>query len=85
MKDDGVPEDAIKGNEGGALKAEAIILSAAEHVNKQQKQRSLFQLVKQQARNQNYQDTGLQIHTFMADFSQNMGVPNLAGEQPGKS
>jgi hypothetical protein len=27
----------------------------------------------------------VQIHTFVADFSQNMGVPNLAGEQPGKA
>jgi hypothetical protein len=85
VEDDLIPEDAIKGNEGDALKAETLILSAAEHVQKQQKQRALFKLVKHQARNQNFEGTGVQIHTFVADFSQNMGIPNLAGEQPGKS
>jgi hypothetical protein len=84
-EDDDIPDDAIKGKEGDSLTAEAIILAAAEHVNKQQKQRALFHLVKNQARNQNYQGTGVQIFTFVADFSQNMGVPNLAGEQPGKA
>jgi hypothetical protein len=85
MEDNGIPEEAIKVNKGDALKADAIILGGTEHANKQQKQRALFQLVKQQARNQNVQGTCVQIHTFMADFSQNMGVPNLAGEQPGNA
>jgi hypothetical protein len=42
--------------------------------------------LKQQARNQNYQAARFtEIHTFIVDFGQNMGVPNLAGEQPGKA
>lgn len=37
VEDDLIPADAMKSNEGNALKAEALILSAAEHVKKQQK------------------------------------------------
>lgn len=85
MEDDRIADEALKDKEADALKAETLILSAAEHVNKQQKQRALFKHVKLQARNPLYQGTGVQVHTFVADFSQNMGVPNLAGEQPGKA
>jgi hypothetical protein len=27
----------------------------------------------------------MQVQTFVADFAQNMGVPNFASEQPGKA
>jgi hypothetical protein len=86
MEDDEIPSEAVKEKEGDMLKSEALILAAAEHVDKQQKQRALFRKLKHQARNQNYQAARLtEIHTFVADYAQNMGVPNLAGEQPGKA
>jgi hypothetical protein len=85
MEDDRIANDSVKEKESDALQAETLILNAAEHVNKQQKQRKLFKHVKDQARNQILKGTSVQIHTFVADYSQNMSVPNLAGEQPGKA
>jgi hypothetical protein len=83
--DDDIPAEAILAKEGDMLATEALIKKAAEHVDKQQKQRKLFNELKQKARSTASKSKPLQTHTFVADFAQNMGVPNLAGEQPGKA
>jgi hypothetical protein len=85
LEDGSIPEGAIKESEGSGLASEEIILAAAEHVDKQRKQREFFQLLKQQARSTKDKGKAMQVHTFVADFAQNMGVPNFASEQPGKA
>jgi hypothetical protein len=84
-EDGSIPSDAVKESEAEGLKAEAIILAAAEHVQKQKKQRDLFNRLKAHARNNFKRGKSAQIHTFVADYSQNLSVPNFAGEQPGKA
>ena len=84
-KDGSIPKGAIKESEGSGLESEELILAAAEHVDKQKKQREFFHLLKQQARSTTDKGKAMQVHTFVADFAQNMGVPNFASEQPGKA
>ena len=49
LEDGSIPQGAIKESEGNGLTSEELILAAAEHVDKQKKQREFFQLLKQQA------------------------------------
>jgi hypothetical protein len=84
--DDTVPAAAIKESEQITLQSEHLILSAADHVKKQQSQRDLFVSLKKKAKKWgNHASRNLQLHTFVADYAQNMSVPNFAGEQPGKA
>jgi hypothetical protein len=85
LVDETIPDGAIKETEAGALASEEIILAAAAHVDKQKKQRDRFNQIKGQARRYLQKAKPLQVRTFVADFAQNMGVPNFAGEQPGKA
>jgi hypothetical protein len=84
-QDDTIPSGAIKDAEAFGLASEEIILAAASHVDKQKKQRDLFNELKAQARSYLDKPKPLQVRTFVADFAQNMGVPNFAAEQPGKA
>ena len=80
-EDGSIPQGAIKESEGNGLASEELILAAAEHVDKQKKQREFFHLLKQQARLSKDKGKVIRVKTFFADFAQNMGVPNFATEK----
>jgi hypothetical protein len=60
-----------------------IVIDAAKHVKMARKQRELFVLKKEEAKREakNVQEEG--TYTFVADFAQNMYLPNFNAEQPG--
>jgi hypothetical protein len=58
---DDLIEGAVKENEANGLDSEEIILAAAAHVDKQKKQRDMFNLLKKQARNYLLKANTLQV------------------------
>lgn len=64
---------------------EDLIVNAAKHVQMARAQRMLFVEKKQEARDHALQKKprGQRTYTFVADFAQNMYIPNFAAEQPG--
>ena len=81
-----ISADSIKDQEEEIYQAESLIKLAAKHVDMQEKQRALFQKVKRHSFELAKSVSKIsRVHTFVADFAQNMGVPNLAGEQPGEA
>jgi hypothetical protein len=76
---DGADQEPVRDAE------EDLIIAAAKHVEMARKQRLYFVAKKEEARI--HAELGLpqckQTYTFVADFAQNMYVPNFAAEQPG--
>ena len=56
---------------------------AAHHVMMAKKQRDLFNSKKEMARSTAHLPQEQRVFTFVADFAQNMYIPNFAAEQPG--
>lgn len=83
--DDGESIDTQTTKEKRALESEELILAAAKHVEMEQTQRKYFQDLKQQAFDGRDLPREKRRFAFVADYAQNMGVPNFAGEQPGET
>jgi hypothetical protein len=64
---------------------EDLVLHAAKHVEMARKQRMLFVAKKEEAKLHSETNMAMvnRTYTFVADFAQNMYVPNFAAEQPG--
>ena len=58
-------------------------MKAAHHVMMARKQRELFNTKKEEARATASLPMEQRTFTYVADFAQNMYVPNFAAEQPG--
>jgi ribosome-binding protein aMBF1 (putative translation factor) len=67
------------------LQDEDLVIAVAKHVEDARKQRKLFNRKKKEARKDQLSDKVREerSYCFVGDFSQNMYLPNLAGEQPG--
>jgi hypothetical protein len=63
--------------------AEKTIEAAARHVAMAQEQRELFRLKKEEAVWSRNKDQSERVMCYVADFAQNMYIPNFASEQPG--
>jgi hypothetical protein len=63
--------------------SELRVLAAAKHVERARKQRELFNVKKQQAKDDKDKPRKDRVYCFVADFAQNMNLPNFAEEQPG--
>jgi hypothetical protein len=64
---------------------EALVLQAAKHVKMAKVQRELFNLKKDEAYSDRDKPKQERTFTFVADYSQNMYLPNFAGSQPGET
>jgi len=64
---------------------EDLVNEAAKHVMMAKAQRELFNLKKQQAFEDKDKPVDERVFTFVADYSQNMYLPNFAGSQPGET
>jgi len=67
---------------------EEIIVQAALHVEMAKQQRMLFNLKKQQSKDDHHKpwaENSNKVWTFVADYAQNMYIPNFAQEQPGET
>ena len=64
---------------------ELILLQAGKHVTMARKQREYFNIKKQKARDDRKASVRQEDRTycFVADFAQNMNIPNFSAEQPG--
>jgi hypothetical protein len=62
---------------------EQFIIDAAKHVKMAQKQRELFVLKKEEAKWEAKNAQEERTYTFVANFAQNMYLPNFNAEQPG--
>ena len=78
MRDDDAAIDEIR-------EEEDIVVAAAKHVEMAKSQRQMFNLKKERAKEDRRKNTKreLRTYTFVADFAQNMCLPNFAAEQPG--
>jgi hypothetical protein len=65
------------------LQSEKLVTDAAIHVDFAQRQRELYRLKRAEAMATKDLPPSERVLTFVADFAQNMGIPNFAGEQPG--
>ena len=64
---------------------EERVLAAAKHVERATKQQELFNLKKQEAKDDKEKHRGARSYCFVADFAQNMNLPNFSAEQPGST
>jgi hypothetical protein len=80
-----VDENALRLDDKEMAEHEEIVIKAAKHVMMARKQRLLFikkkEDAKRDAKANIKQDA--RVYTFVADFAQNMYVPNFSAEQPG--
>jgi hypothetical protein len=67
------------------LQNEELVIAASKHVESAQKQRHLYQRKKAEAMATLTSPTEDRVLTFVADYAQNMYIPNYAGEQPGET
>jgi hypothetical protein len=65
------------------VQGEALILAAGRHVEMAQQQRSLYQLKRRTAVATADKRPSERVLCFVADYAQNMYIPNFASEQPG--
>ena len=86
--DNGIPltdDERLQLDDADLAEHEQIVINAAKHVNMARKQRLLFiakkEKAKEDARNGVKQED--RVYTFVADFAQNMYLPNFSAEQPG--
>ena len=63
--------------------SEQRVLDAAKHVERARKQRELFNAKKREAKTDKDKPRCDRSYCFVADFAQNMSVPNFAADQPG--
>jgi hypothetical protein len=63
--------------------SEQRVLNAAKHVQRAKGQRELFNKKKQQAKEDRDKPRADRVYCFVADFAQNINLPNFAEEQPG--
>jgi hypothetical protein len=63
------------------VQGEALILAAGRHVKMAQQQRSLYQLKRRTAVATADKRPSERVHCFVADYAQNMYIPNFASEQ----
>lgn len=85
-KQEAVVDTANEQQEGATktmLDNEAMILKASNHVHMAQAQRKYFQDKKKEAFDTRSNKPSERVITFVADFAQNLSVPNFASEQPG--
>jgi hypothetical protein len=75
----------VNGEDAHLEEEEDLVLHAAKHVEMARKQRELFVAKKEEANL--HCETNVEMvnktFTFVADFAQNMYIPNFAAEQPG--
>ena len=76
------PPDSNDG-EASLSNKEDVVLRAAKHVRMARKQRELFIEKKRVALEDANKPQEGRVHCFVADFAQNMYVPNFNSEQPG--
>jgi hypothetical protein len=69
--------------EEAMVAAEKLVTDAARHVEMAQQQRSLYQEKKQEAKDTASLPPSQRVLCFVADYAQNMQIPNFASEQPG--
>ena len=64
---------------------EQLVVKAAKHVDMARQQRLLFVHKKEEAKDHALKGTPQEsrVYTYVADFAQNMYIPNFASEQPG--
>jgi len=67
------------------LSQEALVLQAAKHVKMAKLQRLLFNRKKDEAFEDRDKAKEERVFTFVADYSQNMYLPNFAEAQPGET
>jgi hypothetical protein len=81
------PPDAEEINEDNEvatmLHGEELVKVAARHVEMAQQQRALYQQKRQQAIDTVDRSPAERVLCYVADYAQNMYIPNFAGEQPG--
>ena len=65
------------------LHGERLVLAAARHVEMAQRQRLLYQAKKKEAMDTCLLPPSERVLCFVADYAQNMCLPNFASEQPG--
>jgi hypothetical protein len=65
------------------VNGEEMVMNAARHVEMAQQQRSLYQRKRQAAINTAALPPEERVLCYVADYAQNMYIPNFAGEQPG--
>ena len=81
------PDEVLQLDDSDLAEHEQIVIDAAKHVMMAWKQRLLFikkkEDAKRDARKKVKQDE--RVYTFVADFAQNMYLPNFSAEQPGST
>jgi len=76
------------GNNNNMEEREKVIEQAALHVEMAKKQREYFNLKKQQSKDDHHKawvENSDKVWTFVADYAQNMYIPNFSQEQPGET
>ena len=63
--------------------SEQRVIDSAKHVERARKQRELFNLKKRPAKEDRNKPRDKHLYCFVADFAQNMNLPNFSEEQPG--
>jgi hypothetical protein len=77
-------EEVVSDDDVGDMEeSEARILAAAKHVARARAQRELFNRKKQEAKDDRDKPRSERVYCFVADFAQNISLPNFAEEQPG--
>jgi hypothetical protein len=77
--DDGNEEEHVATMERG----EQLVIVAARHVEMAQQQRALYQQKRKEAKDTIGNRPSERVLCYVADYAQNMYIPNFAGEQPG--
>jgi hypothetical protein len=87
LDDQGPPEDDDdEDDEDGVQKmldGETLVRKAARHVEMAQLQRYMYQRKKKEAKDTMNEPPSNRVLTYVADYAQNMYLPNFASEQPG--
>jgi hypothetical protein len=79
------PDDEEDDDEDGLrmLESETLVTKAARHVEMAQLQRSMYQRKKKEAIQTKHESPSNRVLCYVADYAQNMYLPNFASEQPG--
>mgnify|MGYP005848044159 CR=1 FL=1 len=83
--DSGQGDDSIDAAMEAIKKQEQVVLKAAEHVKAADIQRQLFQKKTDDAIATKHYKPEDRVYCFVADYSQNLYLPNFAQEQPGET
>jgi hypothetical protein len=77
------PQPNEEEEEDTMVRGEELVKTAARHVEMAQVQRCLYQQKRQEAIATRERPPSERVLCFVADYAQNMYIPNFAGEQPG--